>query len=688
MPTTNKSTESIDPASTLSATSKGAPIISSASPGSPKVPAASAALRETIARAKAARRDISKLQSKEPARPVPKVIGFHDVQVGEYNEDLLRNSVAKARTNGRLNIAALRLTEMPREVMNMYSSNLGDGAWYESVDLIRLVAADNEFELLEDDVFPDNDIGTANDDDDYQGNMFGGLETLDLHNNHLKVIPMGLRRLERLTTLNLSKNSLNNECLQIINQILALREIRLGGNGLSGTLSSELCSLSNLEILDLHDNALSALSEDLRHLSSLRVLNFAGNKVVSVPFHCLASLPLAELNVARNRLSGSLFPASIDGLPHLKSLDAANNALTSITNDRRINLPSLQDLNVTENRLKTLPDISGWTELLTLTAGGNKLTSFPQGTTSLSNLRTVDFSRNDLKMIDEQFGLMESLTVLRVANNPLRERKFLTMDTGEMKRELRSRLQPANCSDVQGDDIMSYDGSNPAPTGPTALSAWLVKSGILNQSSTKLETIDPSDLKNLTKNNDIKAMILHHNLLPHIPPAILFASHTLTSLDVSHNKLSSAKYLFTEMSLPRLKTLDASSNAVASLSPLVEYLAAPSLVELNVSRNRLTALPPLREIFPSLTTVYASDNKISKLLVESVRGLQVLDVSGNDINHLEPKLGLLEGEGLRTLIVGGNTFKVPRRDVIDKGTGTVLAWLKSRMPEEEMVGLG
>ncbi|KAK4690894.1 hypothetical protein P7C71_g5993, partial [Lecanoromycetidae sp. Uapishka_2] len=661
--------------------------MSSDSPNSPKVPASSTALRETIAKAKAARRDVKRLQSNGLARPVTKVNGFPEVGIEIIDGDLLRKRVAMARTDGRLNISALGLKEVPREILNMYSSNIGDGAWYESVDLVRFIAADNDFDHFDDNIFPDKALETADEDDDCQGNMFGGLETLDLHNNQLKNVPIGLRRLERLTTLNLSKNCLGNGCFEIISQILSLRELRLDGNTLNGILSTQICSLSRLEVLDLQNNALDALPDDLQDLSCLRVLNVAGNKFASLPFDSLTHLPLVELTAARNRLSGCLFPSSIDGLPDLKSLDVANNALTSLTKDRLVHLPSLQDLNVTENRLKTLPDVSGWMRLITLTAGGNKLASFPEGTTSLRNLKTVDFSRNDLKIIDVQFGLMESLTVLRVAYNPLRERKFLTMDTGEIKRELRNRIEATDGSDVPGDGILSFDGSAPANTASTS-GSWPIKAGVIDRSSTKLETIEPSEFKSLTETNDVKTLILHHNLLPHVPPALVFASHTLTILDVSNNKLASAKYLFTELALPNLKTFDASSNAIASLAPLIEYLEAPELREMNMARNRLTSLPPLRDTFPSMTTLYASDNKISKLPVASVQGLQVLDVSGNDINHLEPKLGLLEGDGLRTLVVGGNTFKVPRRDVVEKGTGAILTWLKSRIPEEELVGLG
>ena len=71
----------------------------------------------------------------------------------------------------------------------------------------RLVAADNEFEAISDDIFPDidNDAVFLDDDDEEaaKGLQFRGLEVLDLHNNLLPTVPLGLRRLERLTVINL-----------------------------------------------------------------------------------------------------------------------------------------------------------------------------------------------------------------------------------------------------------------------------------------------------------------------------------------------------------------------------------------------------------------------------------------------------------------------------------------------------
>lgn len=180
------------------------------------------ALREQIAKAKAAKRaqtsrqasGTQKVDSMEEFSIIPAGTFDFGLMEDPFNQQrsldatkgLLRKRVDSARMDGRLNIAAMGLKEIPAEVTEMYNfdaMNSHCGSWAESVDLTRFIAADNEFEVLGDDIFPDIDPQELLNDDDSKGNIFGGLETLDLHGNLLKTLPLGLRRLELLTTLNL-----------------------------------------------------------------------------------------------------------------------------------------------------------------------------------------------------------------------------------------------------------------------------------------------------------------------------------------------------------------------------------------------------------------------------------------------------------------------------------------------------
>ena len=179
----------------------------------------SGSLREQIAKAKAAKRAAAKQASpiaQEEVSIVPLDDGFDfgmghndpfNLRKGEDpKEKVLSQRVRAARTSGRLNIAALSLKNIPAEVMKMYDmENIGanDVSWAESVDLTRLIAADNEFETLDDEVFPDATPESFGYEDGSQGSIFGGLNSMDLHNNLLVNVPLGWRRLPLLTSLNL-----------------------------------------------------------------------------------------------------------------------------------------------------------------------------------------------------------------------------------------------------------------------------------------------------------------------------------------------------------------------------------------------------------------------------------------------------------------------------------------------------
>jgi hypothetical protein len=131
---------------------------------------------------------------------------FGQKQFEDSNRKDMQTRIDMARTTGRLNIAAMGLKQIPEEVMKMYDlESIGEngGSWAESTDLTRFVAADNELETIDDSIFPDTDPQDFADDEDSKGYQFGGLESLDLHGNTLIALPLGLRRLYQLTSLNL-----------------------------------------------------------------------------------------------------------------------------------------------------------------------------------------------------------------------------------------------------------------------------------------------------------------------------------------------------------------------------------------------------------------------------------------------------------------------------------------------------
>jgi Leucine-rich repeat (LRR) protein len=406
---------------------------------------------------------------------------------------LLRKRIDAARADGRLNIAAMGFKEIPEEVMNMYDfTGAQDASWAEAVDVTRFVAADNELERIMDDVFPDIDPREAMEDEDGKGNQFGGLETLDLHGNILVALPLGLRRLERLTVLNLSNNKLGNDCFEVISQIQTLRDLKIAGNCLTGSLDDSITQLRNLERLDLQRNALTSLPDGLADLVHLRILNIAENRFSSLPFTTLRQLPLVELLAAKNVLGGALVAEEVDELPLLQVLDVTGNALKSVTL-AKLELPVLYQLNCSSNRLTSLPDMSTWVSLLTLAAEDNNISTVPEGFVTLPKVKNVDFSGNDIKSLDDRIGGMDSLETLRITGNPLREKKFAGMTTEDLKRALKLRMDPVD-SVVEGDrdvDNGAFYSAQSSPTSPNSPD-WPIKAGgILDRSNTQAHSLNP-----------------------------------------------------------------------------------------------------------------------------------------------------------------------------------------------------
>ncbi|KAL7951570.1 hypothetical protein V8C42DRAFT_304487 [Trichoderma barbatum] len=721
--------------------------------GEPEQPAqkSSTALRDQIAKAKAAKRAAMK-QTQAPApsvtttddfAAVPAKNGFDydaafddpfNMNKGQdANEKVLRQRIGAARTSGKLNIAALGLKEIPSDVTKMYDlETIGaGGSWAESVELTRLVAADNEIETLDDTVFPDLSPEELENDEDGRGNIFGGLETIDMHGNRLLAIPMGFRRFTQLTTLNLSSNRLENGCLEIIAQMTAIRDLKLANNLLTGPLSSDLADLSVLEVLDLHGNQVSALPPNVENLARLRVLNLSENNFESLPFEGLSKLPLAELDLKKNKLSGTLIEGPIDTLPMLQSLDISVNRLTRLVPaDASISLPAVHTLTLSMNRLQELPDMASWTNLINLAADANIISSIPLSFTGLEKVRQADFSSNDIRVVPPEISRMDSLTVLRLSGNPLRDKKFASASTDEIKEALSTRLeppppyeepivqapiatiisppdiekkqQPDKVSTIHPEDADSRsegddDFATPptsAPHSPTRSRAqtivqetWQVKpGGLLDRSRTEMSSLSPEMCAELSRSYQIRQAQLHHNLLSAFPGTLQFFSQTLTSLSLGHNKISGEAYLTEELNLPVLTELNLSSNTITSLGPLTKFLKAPALEKIDVSLNRLTALPlDLKQSFPSLKVLLASNNQLTELDPAAIKGLKVVDVSSNDIAHLDPRLGLLGGkDGLERLEVAGNRFKVPKWNILEKGTAATMRWLRGRVPAAEM----
>lgn len=102
---------------------------------------------------------------------------FNQAIFGEgSSQKVMKQRIRTARVEGRLNISNMQLKEIPVEVYKMYETSAADleaadaedgPKWYESVDLVRFVGADNEIEEIGQELME----------------QFGGLTSIDVRGN-------------------------------------------------------------------------------------------------------------------------------------------------------------------------------------------------------------------------------------------------------------------------------------------------------------------------------------------------------------------------------------------------------------------------------------------------------------------------------------------------------------------------
>lgn len=382
----------------------------------------SAALRETIANAKAARRAVPKYEAEEVVKPVDRYLDLPaPPEENGVHVNLLRKRINIARTEGKLNISGIGLKAIPDEVLHMFApENMTDGpTWYESVDLVRLDASNNDLEDLGWDSVANDESGDRGCD-----NVFGRLQTLNLHDNRLRTLPLTLQSLENLAVLNLSRNNLGQsmyEIFDIISSISSLRELKIADNHLSGPLPS-FSRCTNLEVLDLHANAITSLPKQLAECRKLRRLDMSSNRITKVP---PLDLPdLSYLNVSSNQID-------------------IENVITNLT------APKLTDLDMSVCRVNHLPALrSKLPSLTTLIAFDNSISNLDD-VESLRGIEVLDLRNNDLRSLPAELSFL-GLKKLTVSGNPMRapRREILEGTTERLMDWLKSRL-PASTLDEE-----------------------------------------------------------------------------------------------------------------------------------------------------------------------------------------------------------------------------------------------
>ncbi|XP_020144492.1 leucine-rich repeat-containing protein 40 isoform X3 [Microcebus murinus] len=496
-------------------------------------------------------------------------------------------------------------------------------------------------------------------------------------------VPQGLLKAARKSgQLNLSGRNLSEvpQCVWRINVDLPEE----ANQNLSFSATERWWEQTDLTKLIISNNKLQSLTDDLRLLPALTVLDIHDNQLTSLPSAIGELENLQKLNVSHNKLK--TLPEEIANLRNLKGLYLQHNELTCISEgfEQLSNLEDLE-LHVGENQIEMLraEHLKHLNSILVLDLRDNKLKSVPDEITLLQSLERLDLSNNDISSISiinlifcslpYSLGNLH-LKFLALEGNPLRtiRREIINKGTQEVLKYLRSKIKDDGPS--QSDSVTETAMTLPSESKVNIHAIVTLK--ILDYSDKQTPLI-PDEVFDAVKSNIITSVNFSKNLLCEIPKRIIELKEMVSDVNLSFNKLS---FISLELCmLQKLTFLDLRNNVLNSLPEEMESLIRLQVI--NLSFNRFKILPEVLYRILSLETVLISNNQIGSVdaqKMKTMENLTTLDLQNNDLLHIPPELG--NCVHLRTLLLDGNPFRVPRAAILMKGTAAILEYLRDRIP--------
>ena len=334
-------------------------------------------------------------------------------------------------------------------------------------------------------------------------------------------IPRALANLEHLEWLDLSVNDLTGTIPPELGDLANLEFLSLARNGLTGGIPRELGGLANLEELALNINDLTgAIPPELGNLAGLERLTLGDNSLRGAIPPELGNLgSLAGLDLQANGLTGSI-PVQFGNLRSLERLVLNRNELTGTIPVQLGSLTELRSLFMAENSLEGAipPELGNLSRLGNLSLFENDLTgTIPPQLGNLDNLNHMSLYRNDLSgSIPAELGQLDTLLTLSLSYNGL---------TGAIPPEIGNLAHLASLRITQN----KLTGAIPAELGQ------LSRLKLLHLDGNDLTGSIPADLGDMAA---LERLVLRHNELTGSIPSELGDLANLLFLELNNNELS------------------------------------------------------------------------------------------------------------------------------------------------------
>ncbi|GJU63710.1 kinase-like domain-containing protein [Tanacetum coccineum] len=414
--------------------------------------------------------------------------------------------------------------------------------------------------------------------------------------------------------------------------------LRLGSQGLEGSLSPHVGNLSFLRELYLRNNSFQGtIPPELGRLSRLRHLYLNRNKFSGfIPTNLSGCSNLEVLTLARNKLVGSI-PKEMSLLSKLTSIEISKNILTGGIPSFLGNITSMEVFSSAENPLGgSIPDTLGlWKSLTTFESGDcNLYGSIPPSIFNLSLL--VNFSLPDNHLTG---------TLPSEIGNQLPKLEWLQLSDNELTGILPPSI--SNCSKLGRLEM----GNNSFSGKLTIDFSQLREIKFIWLQNYKLDGRGEADdmkfidsLKNCTKL--VKLVLSNCNLIGVLPISIGNLSDQLSSLWLGDNQLFGS--LPSSIgNLVGLNTLVLRANRLKGKIPTtIGKLKKLQLLDLNSNHfsgpipDAIGTITSTLGECISLTELYLSGNIFEGIIpssLSSLRGLEALDISQNNLSGKIPQ---------------------------------------------------
>lgn len=500
------------------------------------------------------------------------------------------------------------------------------------------------------------------------------IASLSMRTNGLTSLPRQIGNLVLLRQLHLDDNKLTSLPVDIL-ELTALAVLSLRGNNFRRLFEHDewWYGFSHLQVLDVSCNELEVIPPMIGSMTRLTDLELSDNRLRSLPLELHMCTSLTKLNLRSN-----LLRLPLAGLAEDKDIGVLLELLRTLFNARGDDSSlgsrkGMQWLDLTNRMYRIIPtEVHALTNLTTLKCAGMGLEYVSPSLAGLAALEVLELHDNELHGLPDELQVMTRVKRLSVSRNWLKRLPYCIAGMCSL-RELHA------------------DG---------------------NQVSVVFA--DVGRLTNLTELN------LSANCLRQVTPALANVV-SLVCLDLGGNQIS---FVPGEMAaMTNIRRLSLRDNYITELPLELHALADGAITIFDVNNNGLKSPPPevvakgmecmfdyMRRMShaQATTKLDLSDMGLTYLPAEVMRfqlttgvqctGLTSLILDGNDMDWLPgylrqmttltvlslrnckfTKLPYFIGDlhNLKVVALEGNDISVPPNDIVRRGVGAMLAYMRA-----------